>query len=150
MASGREALPETVQKWRDWYKRLMRIKVGQDQRTNTAPAYSKYLYKYRDSIQPPPLALCGHPCGAEDAFCRRCGVAVTSLSFSDNQLKQEIERWQWTAKNFGQQLKSSGNVVYIRACAEGPGYCLTIDTNCVDSFVAVGDRVFNTDPLGRF
>jgi len=113
--------------------------VDKNQGSNTAPAYSWYMYKYRGAFVAP-RATCA-PCSSIDQMDK------ASLGKYASQLCLETKECEQNTRNFAFLLKQPGNVVYHPSSVFEPGYCTpSLVVNGPIAFhdlvgATVGDRV---------
>ena len=131
-------LQEKVQQWRNMFKEMQTMPVDKNQGSNTAPAYSWYMYKYRGAFVAP-RATCA-PCSSIDQMDK------ASLGKYASQLCLETKECEQNTRNFAFLLKQPGNVVYHPSSVFEPGYCTpSLVVNGPKAFhdlvgAAVGDR----------
>jgi len=89
--------------------------VDKNQGSNTAPAYSWYMYQHRSAFVAP-------------RETREPSIPIDKLdqTFLDmyaSELMMEKQEWEQNTKSFASLLKQKGNVVYHPKSVVRPGYC---------------------------
>ena len=104
-------LERDVKMWRDLHAKIHAAK-GEDQGSNTAPAYASYIYEHRNSFN------LVHKGAAERV--------LVEPAFSEymSQLTAEIQKWEQHFQRYASLQKASGNVVYQHRQVSNPGYCV--------------------------
>lgn len=133
------ALQEEVRRWREMIQEMQTMPVDKNQGSNTAAAYSWYMYKYRSAFVAPRQA--------SDPSKPIEQLDKTSLEAYASQLMLEKTEWETNTRSFASLLKQPGHVVYHPSSVSYPGYCthslVVTGPPAVKYLVgaAVGDRV---------
>ena len=147
-----------IKQWRSLHGAIKAARVDQDQGSNTAPAYSSYMYEHRSSFHEASPASRGLVEAGASGTPREEEAFRSIIS----QLTHELEEWQMNFARFAALLKQSGNVVYHPADVLHPGHCApsliceatddgSLTTRLTDAQrkmvgAAVGDRVKKNKP----
>jgi hypothetical protein len=129
-------LESEVQQWRAMFEKMQAMPVNKDQGSNTAPAFSIYMYESRRAFVAPRKT--NKPIEQVDEL---------ALNAYSEQLSLEKNEWEQNARSFAPLLKKPGSVVYHPSSVYGPGYCtpsLVVDGPTAFTYLvgaAVGDRV---------
>lgn len=105
-------LESEAEQWRALHEKIQRAREDQDQGSNTAPAFSFYMYQHREQFIAPTRT---------SALRSLEEPTFRTYVF---QLEQEIEQWESNARHFARLLKRPGNVVYHPSRVTSPGYCV--------------------------
>jgi hypothetical protein len=134
-------IEDKVKMWRRFHTGVQEAPIDQDQGSNTAAAYSWYMYQSRSQFQAPPAVTV--PAQLDTTAAVRAYASA---------LTAEQQQWQANARAFALLLKCSGRVVYHPSSVRCPGYCQPslVIPGCPDGSSmfggAVGDRVKENVP----